>query len=520
MNIAIFVDKYGTAIDRLAQAVKLNNPHFNIQVLAVHPKRNDAETLFQAQDLMRWADLIDVHYWKSGEILRQSFPVEWEAKPHLLCHFNPYDFDKMDWQKYYDAIVVGNKEIQTKMPYAHLIPYAIDLDFFTYQQKNKVKGVVNMVVNRIEGKKGVLEVAKACRDLGYKLLLVGRVSDGDYVKQVLDTGVVEFHENASEEVLRQAYYDSTIHVCNSVYNFESGTLPILEAMACGTVVLTRSVGHVPDLYDGKNMVVRKGEVSDVEDLKKELKELMENDQLRENLRENAWYTVKNRTDEKMARQFSTLYYKLLGGDKPLVSVIIPTFDRPESLIECLSGALIQDYGHHEVVVVDSGNKDVKYLVDAYRKTDGKTPLKYVRFKNGGRYTLAEARNRGVIEAEGETLIFCDDRLKMSSDAVRRFMEYSQIQTWLWGVKDGSAKAFVENFSSIKRKDLIKAGMFCERIDKYGGQSEELRIRFTQLGFGFENVPEANATSIKRAKGLHSKRADLIDSKLTLFKMYN
>ncbi|MBU1759384.1 MAG: glycosyltransferase, partial [Bacteroidetes bacterium] len=55
---------------------------------------------------------------------------------------------------------------------------------------------------------------------------------------------------------------------NSLFDFESGTLPILEAMACGVPVLTRNIGHVPDLFDGKNMVIREGEQNDVEDLKK------------------------------------------------------------------------------------------------------------------------------------------------------------------------------------------------------------------------------------------------------------
>jgi glycosyltransferase involved in cell wall biosynthesis len=521
MRILIIVDKQGTAIDRLAQSVRKHLPHHQIIIAPIHPKRNDVETIAEAQKLMMWADIIDIHYWKSGQVLRTTFPTEFNAKPKILFHFNPYDAESEE-NKYYDLVVVGNNEIHERVPSAHLIPYCIDLSFFKYNPDYTEEKRVMMSVNRIEGKKGVLEVAKACRELGYIFTLVGRVSKADYMMEVMKEGgdSIEFWENATDEILRDQYYKSAIHVCNSVDNYESGTLPILEAMACGTPVLTRNIGHVPDLYSGSNMVVRNGAQNDIEDLKKELQALMESRSLRVAMREKAWDTVKNRDDRRMALDVQKLYYKLYQPNAKLVSVIIPTKDRPEAFAECLLGAVEQDYPKMEIVVADSGLVEVRKIINEIKKHT-EVPIKYIPFDSKGEYTLAEARNRAVIEADGEVLVFCDDRLKMKSTAVSAFMSFYRPKSWLWGTKDGVQKGFVENFSCVGRADLIKAGMFLERMQWYGGMSQEIRERFeSKNAMDFMILQEAEANSIKRATSKTHRREDIIDAKFLVYKLYH
>ncbi len=523
MKVVIFVDKYGTAIDRLAQMVAKHNPHMDIRVHAVHPKRNDVETLHEAVNLMEWADVIDVHYWKSGEVLRTSFGKQFEEKPRVLFHFNPYDLDKANWSDFYDAVVVGNKAIHNEMPYAFFIPYSVDLGFFSFKDEyvSEDNKNVNMVVGRIEGKKGVLEVAQACKELGYRLKLVGRVSNGDYMRSVIETGVVDFYENASDEQMREIYYDSAIHVCNSVDGFESGTLPILEAMSCGVPVLTRKVGHVPDINNGGNMATRDGVADDVADLTKNLKELMENYYLRQKMRGRAFDTVRNYDSRRMASRVAKLYRKIYMPDYKLVSIVIPTRDNPEAFADVLVAAAQQDYVKKEIVVIDSGETSVKPLVDAVREKSPSTlMIKYVHFQHRNTYTLAEARNRGVIEADGEVLVFCDDRIAMEKNAVTEFAKHAKEKAWLWGVKDDTIKGFVENFSCVMRKDLIAGGMFSERMQWYGGMSQEIRTRFEiNRGFDFVIIDTAKASGVKRSRSKSSRRRDIIEAKHLLYKMY-
>ena len=62
-------------------------------------------------------------------------------------------------------------------------------------------------------------------------------------------------------------------------------------------------------------------------------------------------------------------------------------------------------------------------------------------------------------------------------------------------------------------------MFNERMDHYGGMSQEIRTRFAEQGFGFEFIGKAKANSILKSSGSSWKRGHIVESKLTLFKMY-
>lgn len=521
MKVLIVVDKIGSAIWRLADSVMRNAPYLDIKILPIHPKRNSAEELFQAQDGLSWCDVIDIHYWKSGEVLATSFATEFAKKPKLLFHFNPYDLEKKEWNKMYDTVIVGNASMADTLPYALHIPYAVDLKRFSFVQDYTEENVVHMAVNRIEGKKGVLEVARACKATGYKLILVGRVSEPAYMQEVMQAGsdVIQFRESVTDDELASSYKEAAIHVCNSTDGFESGTLPILEAMASGVPVLTRSIGHVPDLYNGKNLSIRSGAKDDVDNLIASLRELMENRAWRMKMREAAWETVKTYDERKMTWDIVKSYYKLWIDTRPLVSIIIPTKDRAESLVDTLAAISNQDYKKIEIVISDSGKFPVRPIIERIAKHIP-FPIKYIEFTGSG-YTLAQARNRAVVESHGEILVFCDDRLAPEPNAISKFAEAQTDRVWQWGVKDGTEKGFVENFSCVYRKDLIRYGMFLERMNVYGGMSQEIRTRFEQTNnMVFDLNTDAKATSHKRALSKASRRNDIIDAKLLLHKLYS
>lgn len=515
MKILVICDKQGSAIDRLAQPLTKLDGH-EVVVLPVHPKRNDADIIYELSKLMDWADIIDVHYWKSGEIAKQTFPQFWEKKTKVLFHFNPYDIDQRNWTDDYDAVVVGNKTIHDKMPYADYVPYAVDLDLFKFNDKYTDFNTVMMVVNRIEGKKGVKEVAEVCKELDYKFVLVGNVSKPDYMHQVMSVGNVTFHENISNEDLVEKYKEASVVVCNSVDDFESGTLPILEAMAMGVPVLTRNIGHVPEIFNGKNMVVRHGAVEDKIELKQELRDMMTSKVVREKIRQAGWDSVRGRNTDRMIWDIERIYWSA-KNNKPLVSIVIPTRDNPEVFAECLIKACKQDYEKKEIVVADSGVNRVDYVVREVKKQLPDVTIKYVPFTSEG-YTLAEARNRAVIEARGEWIVFCDERIGMEEDAVSQFMKVKTERTWMWGVKDGNEKGFVENFSCVQRRYLIGGGMFCERMQWYGGMSEDIRSRYA--GMQFDYVANAKANQLKGASKKSGRREAIVKAKNLIHKLHH
>ena len=88
---------------------------------------------------------------------------------------------------------------------------------------------------------------------------------------------------------------------------------------------------------------------------------------------------------------------------PLVSVIVPTFQRPEFLQAALGSVLRQTVKDFEVLVVDDGSAmDLAPLVNAL--DDGR--IRYLRHEsNRGE---AAARNTGIRGARGDYLAFLDD----------------------------------------------------------------------------------------------------------------
>ena len=520
MKILMIVEKVGTAIYRLAEGVKKYNPHIHIDIVDVHPKRPDVTQLQRFGELALRADILCFEYWKTYTMLRERYQdSQLFKKPKMLAHYNPYNLYEESWDEF-DIITVPNRSMQEAMRRnrkVKYIPLTIDIEKFPFQREYIDSKQVLMVSSRIESKKGVLPVAEVCKKLGYKLLLVGSISDRGYFDKIMATGVVEFREKVTDEELLKAYYGSAVHVCNSIDDFESGTMPILEAMLTGCPVLTRNIGHVPDLDNGKNMVVRKGESEDLDDLEKELKRLMDNLPKRQQMREDAWGTAKVRDDVRRAREYGKMWYSMLS-DKPLVSVIVPTFNRKENLLKIISAVIDQDYPSVELVVCDDGSTDgTRELIEQIRERTF-YPIKYINTETPDIYNLGRARNLGVVESVGDILVFCDDRYKMEKDCISKFVEKLVKKKWLFGDKGTGKRNFVENFSCIYRNEFVRAGMFSEHCKTYGYLTQETRERFKGQGIEFIYVEGAKSETISGSKARYTKKDEIRCSKNVLYKM--
>jgi glycosyltransferase involved in cell wall biosynthesis len=85
---------------------------------------------------------------------------------------------------------------------------------------------------------------------------------------------------------------------------------------------------------------------------------------------------------------------------PLVSAIIPTYNRAHIICEAVDSVLIQTYPHIEVIVVDDGSKDDTLArLQKYGDT-----IRVISQANAG---PAAARNRGIAEARGDLIAFLD-----------------------------------------------------------------------------------------------------------------
>lgn len=509
MRILTVVEKEGTAIWRLAQGVKKYNPQFNIDVVAVHPKRPDVDQLNTFYELAKKADILDFQYWKTYVMLRDNYP-ELMNKKKILSHHNPYNIYEEKWEEL-DAVVANNATIHSKLK-KNFIPLGVDAELFKFNKEYK-GDKIQMVSGRIESKKGILPVAEACKGLGLKMLLIGSVSDGEYFKKIMDTGVVEFREKVSDQELVNSYYESKIHVCNSIDDYESGTMPILEAMLCGTPVLTRNIGHVPDINNDRNMFIRHGNPEDIEDIKESITKMLSMDL--DKMRNEAWNTAKAYNDLRRARRYEKLFWEVYSK-QPLVSVIIPTFNRKEILSQVLISVFNQDYPAIEIIVCDDGSTDDTQ--EMIKKVQGQYPIKYVNTNTTDEYNLAYARNLGVIESSGKYLMFLDDRYELEQDCISKMVENMYPQRWVFGNKGNKKTTFVENFSMIHRKEFIMAGMFNQSCKMYGFQSQELRERFRLQRFKLNYVESARAKIISKTKNRYNKKEEILKAKDILFKL--
>lgn len=521
-------DKTGTAIDRLCKVVAPYHSNIDYVVLDVHPKRPSPEQLARVEQECRTADIIDSQYYKSSEMLREKY--SWLKNiPTVLTANNPYFITESDWNSY-QAVVANNKSIKKdleKITDSRLehIPIVVDPFFWKFNENYKFNKSVIMVANRIESKKGILPVAKACQKLGIKMQLVGAISQPDYFREVIDTGVVHYAQEVPDEDLRQLYYEAGVHVCNSVDGFESGTMPILESIYCGVPVITRKIGHVPDFADD-SIVINDHDPEDVDHLADLIRETLYNPKVGVkqtehrsaetklmDMREKAWYSIKHMNPERRAYMYQKLYRELLE-DEP-VSVIVPVAGKEEITRETLNAIANQTHKNIEVIVVDDGEVDQEKNIKDYADTVS-MPVRYIRLGGKG-YNLAKARNMAAVEATSDILVFCDQRMLMDSDCVEQFVKNLKLNTWLYGNK-GTKKDFIENLSCIYRSDFVKFGMFNERVNMYGGLSQETRVRARHQGINIEFVESAKAVPKGKSSNKRTKKYEIMQMKNMLFKI--
>ena len=92
-----------------------------------------------------------------------------------------------------------------------------------------------------------------------------------------------------------------------------------------------------------------------------------------------------------------------GAPFPLISVVVPTKDRPETLRETLDSIFGQTFENYEIVIVNDGGRSVGEIISS--------------FGEPGNITLIErdvcsgpsaARNTAVDAAEGDIIVYLDD----------------------------------------------------------------------------------------------------------------
>jgi glycosyltransferase involved in cell wall biosynthesis len=119
------------------------------------------------------------------------------------------------------------------------------------------------------------------------------------------------------------------------------------------------------------------------------------------------------------------------GEPPLVSVIVPTFNRAALLRVAIASVLCQSCHNLEVVVVDDGSRDATPAV-VMEIAEKDKRVRYFRQKNRG---VSAARNAGLAKARGQYVAFLDSddawlpwKLKLQMDFFRQFPQVGMVWT--------------------------------------------------------------------------------------------
>lgn len=200
-------------------------------------------------------------------------------------------------------------------------------------------------------------------------------------------------------------------------------------------------------------------------------------------------------------------------DAPLVSVIIPSYDRPAALRACLNGfcRIVAPFVWELIVVDDGSPTDLAGLLHGQFTA---LPLRWIRQKNAG---PAAARNAGAKVANGRFLLFSDDDciphpywLREVTEALVAYPTslvggqtlnalnenvYSEASQLLvnylydyFAGKDG--RFFTSNNFGMARQLFWQIGGFDESMPLAAGEDRDLCDRWLAAGLALRYVPAA------------------------------
>ena len=161
-------------------------------------------------------------------------------------------------------------------------------------------------------------------------------------------------------------------------------------------------------------------------------------------------------------------------EQPLISIVIPTYNRADLINIPLNSAINQSYREIEIIVVDDGSVD---NTEKVVKAIDDSRIRYLRHRSnkGG----AAARNTGIEAAKGEYIAFLDsddawvsDKLELQLAHMQKFpnpekvVSYTQAFHSLSGISEDTYHAFDEKFFIPKRgkepNESVSDYLFCNK----------------------------------------------------------
>lgn len=189
---------------------------------------------------------------------------------------------------------------------------------------------------------------------------------------------------------------------------------------------------------------------------------------------------------------------------PLISVVVPTYQRPQLLKECLTALCAQDLSldAFEIVIAnDGGDPDTRALVKTYSQDCLIIPvIRYLEIS--GHHGPATARNCGWRNATGKLIAFTDDDCMPKPDWLRLGLEaLEQGADAAWGrlimPVPRTPTDYEKDASQLAHAEFITANCFCRKsvLERIGGFDERFRLAWREDSDLFFNLLDLNAAVV-------------------------
>jgi glycosyltransferase involved in cell wall biosynthesis len=177
----------------------------------------------------------------------------------------------------------------------------------------------------------------------------------------------------------------------------------------------------------------------------------------------------------------------MGKEKPLISIIIPTYNRASFLKEAIESVLAQTYENWELIIVDDGSTDnTSELVKKF--TDKR--ISYLCQQNTG---APLARNKGIQKAKGDYIAFLDSDDIWLPQKIQKQLEVFKISRFNPGVVYTGIQYIDYKGSPKKRKknSLYRGNIFYHLLRKNLTTTSAILAKkecFDECGLFDENLP--------------------------------
>jgi len=200
--------------------------------------------------------------------------------------------------------------------------------------------------------------------------------------------------------------------------------------------------------------------------------------------------------------------KSLDAEKPLVSVIMPTYNHAKFIGKAIKSVLNQTYKNLELIIIDNYSEDETEKIVASYKDDR---IVYLKFRNNG--IIAASRNQGIKHSHGDYIAFLDsddywmkNKLEVVAEYIKEmpgidvvchdeWLQFNKVDKKLLThgpyvtYKDllFNGNCLSPSATVVERQKLLEVGGFSEDMEFNSAEDYELWLRLAQIDCQIEYI---------------------------------